>query len=261
VEEKSMFIDNLALTEGLLLLAAALLTMTGVSVWWAMRKNDPAKVRGALRGGALPIGAVGLTAIVLGFYEEMVWPYPAALGGYNILFNDITLLFGVVLVALAASAYIGLELRYIGVFAFIAGAITLFYGWTAYGFHYTKDPFDTLLLYGGFGVAGILSLPATIVADYYLGTVAKSDTAWRSTEPSAFRRGILGTRAAQKIAPTNSPTENAIEVETTPLRYRMPSYVQVLVLAFPVIMALAGIAAWWYLGVTLPGHLTPGATP
>jgi uncharacterized membrane protein len=259
-----MFIDNLALTEALLLFAAAILTFMGMSVWWAIRKNNPDKVKAALRGGALPLGAVGITALVLGFYEEMVWPYPAAIGGYNILFNDMTLLFGVVVLALAAAAYLGIQLQYVGVFAFIAGAVTMFYGWTAYGFHYTKDPFDTLLLYGAFGLAGILALPATVVADYYLGTVAKSDTAWRSSARNPSIRRALGVRAAQKVGTTSTGTSNTepAEVEsTTSFRYRMPIYLQVLVLAFPVIMVAAGVAAWWYLGVTLPWHLTPGATP
>jgi uncharacterized membrane protein len=254
-----MFIDNLAFTEGLLLFAAAVLTYLGVSVWWAMRKNDADKVRHALKGSALPLASLGVTAIVLGFWSEMVWPYPAAMGGYNILFNDMTLLFGLVILALAATAYLGLRLQYVGVFAFVAGAIVLFYGWTAYGFHYTKDPFDTLLLYGGFGISGILALPATVVADYYLGTVAKSDSVWRSTTRSFFGRGALGVRAAGRVG--LAPNAEPAEVETTSLRYRMPLYVQGLVLAFPIIMALAGIAAWYYLGVTLPGHLTPGATP
>ncbi|HLY77412.1 MAG TPA: DUF981 family protein [Thermoplasmata archaeon] len=258
-----MFIDNLALTESLLLFAAAILTYTGVSVWWAMRKNDDEKVRAALRGGALPAGAVGLTAVALGIWGEIVWPYPAVIGGYNILFNDMTLLFGVVLISLAAAAYLNARLQYVGIFAFVAGVVTLFYGWTAYGFHYTKEPFDTLLLYGAFGLSGILALPATIVADYYLGTVSRSGTAWRSGTGNPTRRGVLGTRAAQRVglAPTSAPGAEPETGETTSVLYRMPIYVQGLVLAFPVIMALAGIAAGYYLGVTIPGHLTPGATP
>jgi uncharacterized membrane protein len=259
-----MFIDNLAFTEALLVFAAAVLSYAGLAVWWTMRKNDPERVRGALRGLALPVGIVGFTALVLGFWEEMVWPYPASMGGYNILFNDMTLLFGVVLLSLAAVAYLGLRLQYVGIFAFVAGAIVMFYGWTGYHYGYTKDPLDTLLLYGAFGLSGVLALPATIVADYYLNTVSKSESAWRSTAPNPTRRGALGVRAAQSIglaAVGTTNTESTGVSTMTSLRYRMPIYVQIIVLAFPVILALAGIAAWWYLGTTLPGHLTPGATP
>jgi uncharacterized membrane protein len=254
-----MFIDNLALTEGLLLFAAAVLTYLGVSVWWAMRTNQPDKVHAALKGGALPIGAIGFTGLVLGFWEEMVWPYPASMGGYNILFNDMTVLFGVVMLSFAVVAYIGLRLQYVGVFAFMAGAIVFFYGWTGYGFHYTKDPFDTLLLYGSFGLAGVVCLPATIVVDYYVGTVAKSSTAWRTSSPSFFGRRAMGARAATRVG--LSPTAEPSGASTTSLRFGMPIALQLLVWVFPIVMALAGIAAWYYLGVTLPGHLTPGSTP
>jgi uncharacterized membrane protein len=251
-----MFIDNLALTEAFLLFAAAVLTWTGVASWWWIRKNEPEKVRTAIRGGAIPVGSVGVAAMILGLWSEMVWPYPAAMGGYNILFNDMTLLFGMVMVTFAVSAYLGLQLHYVGVFAFTAGAVVILYGWTAYGMNYTKEPFDFLLLYLGFGVAGVFALPATAVLDYYLGTVSKSDSLWRSDTASSFGRRALGVRAVQKIAGEASP-----EPTVAALKYRMPIYVNLIVLAFPLFMALAGIAAWWFLGTTVPGHLTPGQTP
>lgn len=255
-----MFIDNLALTEVFLLLAAAVLTWTGVAAWWWMRKNEPEKVKTAIRGGAIPIGGVGISAMILGLWSEMTWPYPAAMGGYNIFFNDMTLLFGMVMICFAVSAYLGLQLHYVGLFAFMAGAVVLLYGWTGYGFGYTKDPLDTLLLYGGFGVAGVFALPATAVLDYYLGTVAKSPTIWRTDSPSSFGRRALGVRAVGKIAasPSETPTEEGTLAQ---LKYRMPTYINLLLLLFPVFMTLAGIAAWWYLGTTIPGHLTPGKTP
>ena len=253
-----MFIDNLALTEALLLFAASILTYTGITTWWAIRKNDPEKVRSSLKGGAVPLGAVGISSVVLGLWSEMVWPYPSVMGGYNILFTDITLVFGVVLVALAASAYFQLRLQYVGVLAFMAGAVTILYGWTGYGFNYTKEPFDFLLLYAGFGIAGVFALPATIIVDYYLETVSKSDTLWRSSSSSALFRGALGTRAAAKISAAGGSSETDA---TLSLSYRVPTYVHLVVLLFPVFMALAGFAAWWFLGTTVPGHLTPGKTP
>jgi putative membrane protein len=254
-----MFIDNLALTEGLLLFAAAVLSYMGVTAWWAMRKNNPEGVRAALRGGAIPVGAVGLAAVVLGLWSEMVWPYPSFMGGYNILFNDMTVLFGMVMVSFAFAAYLNMRLQYIGVFAFMAGAVTILYGWTGYGYNYTKEPFDFLLLYLGFGVAGIMALPSTVLVDYYLSTASKSETSWRSPVAAySPRRRFFGTRAVQNFGTTSgapAPTGAA------PTRFRMPYYFQLTVLAFPVFMALAGIAAWYFLGTTVPGHLTPGSTP
>lgn len=262
-----MFIDDLALVEVLLLFGAVVLTYVGVTAWWAIRHNEPDKVRAALKGGAVPTGLVGGSALVLGLWMEMTWPYPSTMGGYNILFNDVVLIFGLVLVALAASAYFGLRLQYAGLFAFVAGAATLFYGWTGYGFGYTKEPLDFMLLYAGFGVAGIVALPATVLTDYYLGTVATSTTSWRATVPSTVgkARGLsarFGEQAVQGIGnpPPSSRTEST-GAAATALSYRVPRMVHVAFLLFPVFMALAAFAAMWFFGTTLPGHLTPGKTP
>jgi uncharacterized membrane protein len=255
-----MFIDNLALTEALILFAGAILTYTAVMAWWAMRKNSLEGVKSALKGSALPLAAVGFAAVILGLWEEMVWPYPAAMGGYNILFNDVTLMFGMVVVAFAFSAYLNLKLQYVGLLAFLVGAVTAFYGWTAYGYNYTKEPFDFLLLYAGFSAAGIFAFPATIVLDYYTSTVATSETIWRSSSSALpFRGRPSGVRAVQKLGlDGGSGSEASTSAEKV---YRMPFYVHFLVLAFPLFMALAAIAAWWFLGTTIPGHLTPGQTP
>jgi uncharacterized membrane protein len=254
-----MFIDNLALTETFLLFAAAVLTYTGLSAWYGIYKNNPDYVKNAVRGGAIPVGGVGVAAVILGLWSEMVWPYPSAMGGYNILFNDMTLIFGVVMVSFAAAAYLHLRLQYVGLLAFMAGSVTILYGWTAYGFQYTKEPFDFLLLYLGFGAAGMAALPATVVVDYYLGVVAKSPTAWRTTVTETSARRSLGTRAAARLGFGGSAASTAPAVGD--LRYRVPIYLNVLVMAFPLFMALAAIAAWWFLGTTIPGHLTPGQTP
>jgi len=255
-----MFIDNLALTEALLLFAAAVLTYTGIVAWWGMRKNNPETVKHAIRGSAVPVGGIGLSAVVLGLWSEMVWPYPAAMGGYNILFDDITLIFGIVMVTFGVAAYLQLRLQYVGILAFMAGAVTILYGWTAYGMNYTKEPFDFLLLYLGFGVAGVFALPATTLVDYYLHNVAKSDTLWRTASPLATKGRALGaTRAVQGLGVPATGTPEPTEPAT--LRFRLPVYFELIILAFPVFMALAGLAAWWFLGTTIPGHLTPGKTP
>lgn len=253
-----MFIDNLALTQAMLAFAAAVLAYMGVTTWWAMRKNNVAGVHSALQGGAVPLGAVGTGATILGLWSEMVWPYPSTMGGYNILFNDISLLFGLVLIAFALSAYLKLKLQYVGIFAFMAGAATILYGWTGYGYAYTKEPFDFLLLYLGFGVSGMAALPATVIVDYYLGTVSQSETAWRSTTPTSVGLRSLGVRGVLRLGRAKSAAASS---EGGILRYRMPVVLNFILLAFPVFMILAGIAAWWFLGTTVPGHLTPGKTP
>lgn len=253
------FIDNLALTEALLLFAAAVMTYMGVTTWWAMVQNRPDKVRSALRGAALPLGAVGVTSVTLGLWAEMVWPYGLSMpmASYNIFFNDATLMLGIVLVAFAAAAYLHLRLQYVGVLAFMAGVAVLLYGWSGYGLGMTKDPFETFLLYAGFGVAGIVALPATIVTDHYLANVAESPTSWRTSVPATSRLARFGTRAVQSLGggPRSGGGESGSGGTGGVLRYRIPTYVHIVLLLFPVFMLLAGVAAWGYLGTTVPHHL------
>jgi len=263
------FLDDLGLIEVILLLAAAVLAYGGVMAWWAIRTNDPKGLRGVLRGMAVPLGALGVTTTVLALWGEMTWPFLSSdgMGGYNIFFFDVLFLMGLVLLAYAISAYLSLRLQFAGLFAFIAGGVTLFYGWTGYTATpaFTKDPFDTLLLYAGFGLAGILSLPATVIVDYYLARVDALRAPWSVTHVvAAPRPRAMGARAAQPVVAARAGTPSPpAEAPVTVVRYRVPLWVQSLMLVFPVMMALAGIAALWYFGVTLPGHLGngPGSAP
>jgi putative membrane protein len=259
------FIDDLALIEVLLLLAAAVLAYGGVMAWWAIRTNDPKGLRNVLHGMAIPLGGVGLSLTGLALWGEMTWPFPGAdnLAGYNIFFFDPMLLFGIVLVSYAAAAYLSLRMQYVGLLALIAGAVTMFYGWTGYTATaaFTKDPLDTLLLYFAFGAAGIFAFPATIVMDYFVRSTDKAEVPWVfSIRPlGAGRSRGLGVRGVQPIAPSGSPSAEAA-TETT---YHVPIWAQGLLLLFPIFATLAAIAALWYFGVTLPGHLGagPGAAP
>jgi hypothetical protein len=138
----------------------------------------------------------------------------------------------------------------------------MFYGWTGYGYSYTREPFDFLLLYLAFGAAGISALPATITLDYYLGTVAGSEDRWRSALRSPRARRIaMDARAVQNLGVRGTGDGTSPSSSVFPLRFRVPMALNFLILAFPVFMALAGFAALWFLQTTLPGHLTPGATP
>jgi len=163
------FIDDLALVEVMLLIAAVILTYTGVSGWWAMRKNDPKGLRNALQGAAIPLGVVGTTTLIIAVVGELTWPFPSSYGmtGYNIFFLDVMVLFGIVMVSYTITMLMNLRLQYLGILAMVAGAVTIFYGYTGLTASpaYTKEPFDTFLLYAGFGVAGIAAFPAGIITD------------------------------------------------------------------------------------------------
>jgi uncharacterized membrane protein len=255
------FIDDLALIEVFLILVAAVLAYSGVRVWFAMRSNEPIALRKVLRSTAVPVGLVGSATLVLALWGEMTWPFPAGMAGYNIFFFDPLILLAFVLMGFAVSAYLSLKLQYVGVFAMIAGAAVVFYGWVGYTAHpaFTKDPFDTLLLYLGFGAAGIAALPATVVVDFYTGHTEHGKTPWLTGRANATSSGFrgLGTRAVQPVAPQVGGA--AASPNETDLVFRMPKLLQAILLVFPVFVALAGIAAFWYFGVTLPGHLGAGA--
>ena len=257
------FIDNLALVEVLLLLGAAILAYGGVLCWWAIRTNNPKSLRNVLKGMAVPLGAVGLVTTILALWGEMVWPFTTGMQGYNIFFFDVLILFGIVLLSYSASAYFGARMQYVGLLALVAGGVTMFYGWTGYTAHpaFTKDPFDTLLLYLGFGAAGVFAFPATVIMDYYLGAVDSLHAPFGSASRAgdSFRRK-LGVRGAQPIIPVPATSQpETASTETHGTVYHVPIWVQTILLLFPVFMALAGIAALWYFGVTLPGHLGAGA--
>ncbi len=250
------FIDILALEEATLLIAAVLIGYVGVIGFFAMRRNDPPGLKSALRGAAIPIGSLGVVVTTLAIWGEVAWPLP---GSYNILFTDVYLLFGLTLVILAVSMAGALKLQYAGLFALAAGGVSIAYGWAGYGLGMTKEPLETFLLYGAFGLAGILAFPATFVVDRYFEHPDNTAFALRTgTSVSAHRRVSIRatTRAAQPIVPVGSSA--SADAESTPgvlSAFHLPVYIDVTLLVFVASIALAGIAALFYLDSTLSAHL------
>ncbi len=245
------FIDFLALQEALLLVAAVLVGYVGIVTFLSIRRSDTASAKGVLKAGAIPLGSVGFIATALALWAETTWPLP---GAYNIFFTDIYLLFGATLLILAVSMAASLKLQFAGLFAFIAGGMTIAYGWSGYHLGLTKDPLETFLLYGAFGLTGILAFPATLVVDHYT-TAPSSTTAPAAAGVAAPRRrpSLLGaTRAVQPIVPADSVSASE---ESGASPFRLPVYINATVIAFVVMVALAGIAALLYLDSTLPAHL------
>jgi len=251
------FIDFLAFQEGLLLIASAVVAYVGLSVWWAMRFNDQAAANAALRGGSIPLGAIGVIATVLAVWAEETWPFPdipgTRLASYNIFFTDVYLLFGLTLVILSITMAFRLKLAYAGMFAFVAGAITMGYGWNGYIVGLTKTPFETLLMYLAFGGVGIFAFPATVMTDHFLAHPDGTAFAFGVRSPSARSRPAFqsATRAAQPVVPGTNPEST----ETPVLKYHLPKYVTAYVWFFVLVVGLAGYAAFAYLLETLPGHL------
>jgi len=251
-----VFIDILALEEVTLLIAAVVLAYVGLLGLFAMRRNDPAGLRSALRGAAVPVGGLGALATAFGVWGEMVWQYPSFMASYNILFNDVYTLFGLTFLILGVSLALGQKLQYAGLFGLVAGGVTIAYGYQGWHLGLTKEPFEMFLLFGAFGLAGILSMPATLVADHYLAYPETTVTPVGSAVSVARRQPSIQTsvRAAQPITPTTSegtPDESVAQK----LVYHLPLYVSVPVLVFVVSMGLAAVAALFFLDSTLPAHL------
>jgi uncharacterized membrane protein len=244
------FIDDLGLIVALILAAAAVLSYTAIRCFVSMLRNDPAQLRATLKASAVPVGILGAVSLSMGLFIEATWPFLASdgLGSYDIFFGDVTVLFGMVLLVYALVAFLGLKLEYAGVFGFIAGVTTAWYGYWGYTtlvspgvLGLTKDPLETFLLYGAFAAAGVFSLPAALVVDWYLEHPGRT-----------FRPITLSLR------PASEWTEESRErgADSTSARFRLPSYVYLLTLWFPLFMILATVAAWFYIGAILPAHLT-----
>jgi putative membrane protein len=249
------FVDFLAFQQVTLLFAAVLVAYIGATVLLAMRKNDKAGVTSALRGGAVPLGALGFVATSLGLWGEVAWPLP---GSYNILFTDIYLLFGATLLVLAISMAFSLKLQYAGLFALVAGGLSGVYGWTGYGLGMTKDPLETFLLYAAFGLAGLLAFPATLMVDHYLEHPESSLYTTGVAVPRARPNLSGASRAVQPVFPTGAgaPTTETESWPTVVARFRLPVAFYVTLITFVVAMGIAGFAALAYLHSTLPAHLT-----
>lgn len=250
------FIDILAFYEVTLVFAAVVIGYVSVRGLFAIRKNDATGLTSALKGSAVPLGAIGGAATFIGLWSEIAWPLP---GSYNILFSDVYLLFGVTLVILAVSVAYSLKLQYAGLFALVAGGMSIAYGWNGYQLGMTKEPFDMFLLYAGFGLMGILALPATALVDHYLANPASVATPRSVAATTSVARPTISlhgaTRAVQPIT-AGAPEQSAEEPTPSVLtRFRVPIYFNVAFIVFVVSVALAGIAALWFLDTTLPAHL------
>jgi len=153
-----------------------------------------------------------------------------------------------VMIVYAFVGYFGLKLEYAGLFGFVAGVITAWYGYWGYRtlvspgvFGLTKDPLETFLMYGAYSAAGVFSLPATLFVDW-----------WLEHPGSTFPKLSLSMRPISEEAEESKVVEEGSEKP----RYRVPAWAYLLTVWFPIFMFLAALAAWFYIGDILPGHLT-----
>jgi putative membrane protein len=249
------FVDNLAFEMVTLVLAAATIAYTAFMGLVEYRRRGPEGLRSSLRGSVAPVGFVGGFALALGFWGDLAWPLP---GAYNILFGDVYVLFGIVLMGFAVSVLLGTKLQYLGILSLVAGVAVIEYGYQGYLLGLTKEPLQMFGLYGAFGLAAVLAFPATLVADRMLTGTPWSSGAARNAAATAVRAGgRFGQRASQPIVPDPAPAAAVPSATPEPVGapFRIPPYATGLVLAFFVLSVAAAIAAMMFVGNTVPSHL------
>ena len=239
------FVDDLGFITALILAAAAVFTYTSVRAFLGILRNDAKGVRAILKASSVPVGMIGTSGLALGLFTQFTWPFLLSdgLGAYDIFFGDVLMLFSMVLIVYAIVAYLGLRLEYAGLFGLVGGVITAWYGYWGYTtlvapgvLGLTKDPLETFLMYLAFAAAGFFAFPATLAVDWYL---EHPGTKWT---PFSF-----------SIRPAAAPTEAASD---SPGAWHVPLSFYAVTVWFPIFVFLAFVAAWFYMGAILPGHLT-----
>ena len=160
-----VFIDELTFVMITLILVAVSVAYIVVAESLAYRRRGPAALGVALHETAVPMIAMGVVVLVMGFYGMMTWPLP---GAYNILFFDIYTLFGIIILGFGISVALRFRLQYVGVLSLVSGFTVIAYGWRAYQLGLTSTPWAMFLMYIGFGVTAILAFPVAIIADGWL---------------------------------------------------------------------------------------------
>jgi putative membrane protein len=160
------FIDDLAMELFTLALVGIVSVYMTASVYLEYRKNGAKNIEEILKPGVFPLGVLGVVILIMGFYGEMTWPLP---GSYNILFYDPYMFIGMILVMMAVAIGYRQKLQYVGILAFFAGIIAIYYGANAYIDKMTSSPIAMLGLYIAFGLTGVFTFPTTLIYDMLPG--------------------------------------------------------------------------------------------
>ncbi len=116
--------------------------------------------RPAAKGYSIMIGLIGIFLFITGLSISLLWPFNFGGGVYNVLFGGPAAVGGLLLIGTAAALILGNGLREISYAAAVTGIYLLVDGVAILKYTLTTAPTEAALLYGGLGVASILSLPA-----------------------------------------------------------------------------------------------------
>ncbi len=168
------FTDDLTLVLDLLILVACVVFYTGFMVWFEMRRKDRERAISHLREGALMLGCLGGLLGLIALWGEFTWPLAVNVDGsnvlaaYDLLFFDSLVLLAFLLVSFFLAVTYRRPTHFVGMVGVVAGAGIMYYGSRAYLLSLTQDPFETLLLFLGFGAVAIASYPVTLFVDWFV---------------------------------------------------------------------------------------------
>jgi putative membrane protein len=159
------FVDDLTLILDLMILVAVTVFYTGFFVWVHAWRKDAQRALSHLREGSFILAMLGGLIGVIALWGEFTWPLP---GAYNLYFFDPLIMLALLLVAFGTAVTFRLPTHFVGMLGVVIGSGVIYYGSRAYWLGLTKEPFETLLLYLGFGAMAILSYPATLFVDWFV---------------------------------------------------------------------------------------------
>ena len=145
-----MFIDYLTLM--LVNMVAGLVTM---ACWIFLDVGTPNE-----RRWAPGLAMSGLLALVTGLHMVFTWPLP---GSFNILFGEMSVLFGILLLGLTFVIAAGLDLLPIAIYATFSGLASILIGIQVLNLSLTQSPGLSGAGFLWMGALGLLSVPMLTV--------------------------------------------------------------------------------------------------
>lgn len=140
-----MFIDWLTLL--LVNMMVALVLHSLFMGFWI--DKDPKKII----PGFLLTGAI---ALIAGFRMAFTWPLP---GAYNIIYGELSVLFGAFLFMAGLSVHFGWNLLTIGIYSLFGGAVAILMGVRIWVSGMTSEPFVAGLGFVVTGATAVITLP------------------------------------------------------------------------------------------------------
>ncbi|MCL4342744.1 MAG: DUF981 family protein [Candidatus Thermoplasmatota archaeon] len=158
------FIDDLALEYFLVTMVSVLTLYTIAAVYIEYRKNGTKNLRAAMAPAGFPLLVLGTVILLIGLFQEFVWPLPAS---FNIYFGDPFLMLGMVTLVYAIAVLKDYKLQYPGIFALFIGLMAVTYGYFGYinNLPHANQALETFILYLGYGAFGILVYPVSLIYD------------------------------------------------------------------------------------------------